>query len=100
MTTPTRIDLHLRFRVKPGRRDDYFAFLREGIPFYEAPGGIAVRLLQDRTDDHKFIELILYDNEAVYEADQVRVANDPAMKTFLIRWRELLVEPPLLRYTG
>ncbi|MFT3683733.1 MAG: hypothetical protein QM783_02205 [Phycisphaerales bacterium] len=91
---PTRIDLHLRFRVKPGMRDAYFAFLAEGKPFYESPGGIEVRLLQDLADDHRFIELILYENREVYDRDQVRVKDDPTMKAFLKRWRELLVEPP------
>ncbi len=96
MPTPTRIDLHLRFRVKPGMRDAYFEFLREGVPFYEAPGGIEVRLLQDMDDDHRFIELVLYEDEAAYDRDQFRVQNDPVMKEFLARWRGLLVEPPVV----
>ena len=91
---PTRIDLHLRLRIAPGRREEYLSFLREGIPFYESPGGIEVRLLEDKADDHKFIELILYENEQVYTKDQDRVANDPEMKQFLERWRALLAEPP------
>lgn len=93
---PTRIDLHLRIRVKPGLRGAFLDFLREATPFYEAPGGIEVRLLQDMHDDHRFIELVLYDDEAAYAGDQSRVANDPAMKAYLARWRELLVEPPVV----
>ena len=96
MTQPTRIDLHLRVRVAPGRRDEFLAFLREAIPFYESPGGIEVRLLQDKQDDHRFIELILYDDEQIYERDQQRVANDAEMKKFLTRWRALLAEEPAI----
>lgn len=91
-----RIDLHLRFRLKPGMRETYFAFLAEGKPFYEAPGGIEVRLLTDLKDDHSFIELILYDDLATYQRDQHRVENDTEMKVFLQRWRELLAEPPVV----
>ena len=91
---PTRIDLHIRLRVAPGRREAYLSFLREGIPYFEGPGGIEVRLLEDKSDDHKFIELILYENEQVYARDRQRVANDPEMKRFLERWRALLAEPP------
>lgn len=91
-----RIDLHLRIRVKPGRRDDFLAFLREAIPFYESPGGIEVRLLEDLHDDHRFIELVLYDDEATYQRDQTRVAGDPEMKRLLDRWRDLLAEPPIV----
>ena len=96
MTKPTRIDLHLRIRVKPGRRQAFLDFLREATPYYESPGGITVRLLQDFVDDHRFIELVLYDDEATYERDQRRVAEDEQMKQLLARWRELLAEPPVV----
>jgi quinol monooxygenase YgiN len=91
---PTRIDLHLRLRVAPGRCAEFLAFLREAIPYYESPGDIEIRLLQDKSDDHRFIELVLYENEQAYERDQQRVASDPIMKRYLARWRSLLVEPP------
>lgn len=93
---PTRIDLHLRIRVLPGRRDDFLAFLREATPYYEAPGGITIRLLEDLADDHHFIELVLYDNEEAYRRDQDRVAHDPEMKRYLEQWRALLAGPPVV----
>jgi len=96
MATPGRIDLHLRCRVAAGKREEFLAFLREAIPFYESPGGITVRLLQDMSDDHRFIELVLYDDHAAYERDQQRVAGDPTMKAYLARWRGLLAEPPVV----
>ena len=79
-----------------GRREEFFAFLREAIPFYEGPGGITVRLLENKDDDHRFIEIVLYDNQEAYERDQERVANDPTMKRYLERWRGLLAEPPVV----
>lgn len=91
-----RIDLHLRVRVTPGRRADFLAFLREAVPYYERPGGITVRLLEDLNDDHRFIELVLYDNEDVYRRDQERVEHDPEMQPWLARWRALLAEPPIV----
>src|SRR4051812_21164170 len=94
MSEPTRVDLHLRLRVAPGRRDEFLAFLREAIPYYESPGGIEIRLLQDKSDDHRFIELVLYRDEHVYERDQQRLANDAEMKRLLERWRSLLVDAP------
>ncbi|MBL8763804.1 MAG: antibiotic biosynthesis monooxygenase [Phycisphaerae bacterium] len=96
MATPGRIDLHLRCRVAAGKREEFLAFLREAIPFYESPGGITVRLLEDMSDDHRFIELVLYDDQAAYERDQQRVAGDPTMKAYLARWRGLLTEPPVV----
>ncbi len=96
MPKPGRIDLHLRLRVQPGRRDEFLAFLREATPVYESPGGITIRLLQDLHDDHRFIELVLYDDEPTYTRDQHRVANDPVMGELLARWRALLVETPVV----
>jgi hypothetical protein len=93
-TPPARIDLHLRCRVLPGKREEFLAFLHEARSFYEAPGGITVRLLTDVNDDHRFIELILYDSINDFNKDQLRVANDYEMKAYLARWRSLLAEEP------
>lgn len=90
------IELHLRIRLAPGRRDDFFAFLREAIPFYESPGGILIDLLSDAADDHRFIEVVHYATEHAYELDQKRVSDDPTMKHFLARWRSFLAEPPIV----
>jgi quinol monooxygenase YgiN len=68
--------------------------LREAIPFYEGQGGIEIRLLEDLKDDHRFVELVLYEDEAAYRRDQERVETDPEMRRFLERWRSLLAEPP------
>lgn len=90
------VELHLRCRVAEGRAQPFFAFLREAIPFYEAPGGISVRLLRDERDPNRFIEVVTYADRGAYLRDQERVANDPEMKAFLERWRALLAEPPVV----
>lgn len=90
----TSVTLHLRIIVKPGRRAEFFKFLREAIPFYESPGGIRVRLLQDLADDHRFIEVVEYADRGAYERDQERVRTDREMGWFLARWREHLAAPP------
>lgn len=88
------IELHLRARVASGRRADLLAFFREGIPFYESPGGIRVRVLFDRKDPDRFIEIIEYETVEIHDRDQERVAHDPEMLAFLDRWRALLDGPP------
>ena len=77
-------------------REAFLAFLAEAKPFYESPGGIQVRLLTDLHDDHRFIELVLYDDQATYLRDQHRVEHDATMKSYLQRWRGLLAEPPVV----
>jgi quinol monooxygenase YgiN len=100
MAEHRRIDLHLRVRVKAGKRGEFLEFLRGAIPFYESPGGIEVRLLEDLGDDHRFIELVLYEDRGAYERDQRRVDEDPEMARYLERWRELLAEPPEVEVYG
>jgi quinol monooxygenase YgiN len=88
------MELHLRITVAPGGRERFFAFLREAIPFYESPGGIRIRLLEDADDDHHFIEVVEYETVEAYQRDQHRVAHDPEQQRFLQRWRALLAAPP------
>ena len=85
--------IQLRGRVAEGRWDDLVSFLRKAIPFYEEPGGIRTRLLRDVDVPDAFIEVIEYETEASYAADQRRVAGDPAMIARLAEWRGLLAGP-------
>lgn len=87
------IELHLRGRAAPGRREDLVAFLAEAIPFYEQPGGIRVRLLWDIADPDRFIEVVEYADHETYDRDQARVSDDPEMGQYLRRWRDLLTGP-------
>lgn len=88
------IELHLRIRVKNENRDNFLAFLRQAIPFYESPGGIRVRLIRDRADPQRYTEIVEYDSREAFEIDEHRVAHDPQMRAFLDRWRALLAAPP------
>jgi hypothetical protein len=90
------IELHLRIQIKDKGRDRFLAFLKEAIPFYESPGGIRVRLLEDPAQSGGAVEVLEYATQADYDRDQERAANDPEMKTFLKRWRALLSTPPVV----
>jgi hypothetical protein len=90
------VELHLRIHVAPQNRKPLISFLAHAIPFYEQPGGIRVRLLQQRDDSSAFVEIIEYVDRDSYERDQERVRSDPAMKARLDAWRALLEGPPEL----
>ncbi|MCA0176484.1 MAG: antibiotic biosynthesis monooxygenase [Proteobacteria bacterium] len=87
-------ELHLHLRVPPGGADALRAFLARAIPFYEAPGDISVRLLQQVDDPDVFIEVVAYATVAAFDADQQRVEHDPEMQRWLAEWRTLLAGPP------
>jgi hypothetical protein len=82
--------IHLRITSRCDDPAALFAFLRQAIPFYEALTGIRIRLLRSVDDPSRFIEVVEYETQAVYEADQVRVSSDPAMRSYLSSWRALL----------
>lgn len=94
------IELHLRGRVAPGRREELTEFLAEAIPFYEEPGGIRVRVLWSLENDTDFIEVIEYADQETHDRDQVRVEDDPRMQSLLTRWRALLDGPPAVERYG
>jgi quinol monooxygenase YgiN len=85
--------LHLRLRCDPKDRDQLLSFMHEAVPFYEEPGGIRIRLLEDMTDPSRFIEIVEYETEEAYERDRPRVESDGRMQVYLRRWRSLLNGP-------
>lgn len=89
--------IQLHGRVADGRWDDLVSFLTKAIPFYEEPGGVRVRLLRDVDDPDAFVEVVEYDGEDSYAADQHRVESDPAMIARLEEWRTLLAGPVEVR---
>jgi len=84
------VALHLYIRVREGCEAKLMAFLRHARHFYEAPGGIRVRLLRDATDPRRFVEIIEYEDEAAFQQDDHRANTDPTMRRHLDEWRSLL----------
>jgi len=89
--TKKKIVLHLRITTREIGGETLRSFLRMAVPFYQAPQGIAVRLLRNRADPTRFVEVIEYDDEEAFEHDAARVRSDPEMRRLLERWRSLLV---------
>ena len=86
------ITLYLRARTTDRRALE--DFLADAAPVYEAPGGITVRLQWSQADPSEFLEVIEYADQAGFDADNQRVATDPAMIALLHRWHTLLEGSP------
>ncbi len=91
---PAPYVLDLRITVPQSRREAFLAFLREAIPVYERPGDIRVELLERMDRPGTFVERITYESRAAFDADQIRVAEDPELRDLLRRWRELMDGEP------
>jgi len=83
------ISLYLRGEIK-GSRAEFEQFLQQARLTYERPGGIRVRLLWDVRETKRFVEIIEYADRESFEADQVRVQQDPEMIELLEQWQGLL----------
>lgn len=66
-----------------------YSLLRRAIAFYEAPGGIHIRLFRSTADLSRFVEVVEYTSAEAWEKDQKRVNDDPQMQSFLAQWRAL-----------
>lgn len=89
--------LDLEISVSDARMPALLEFLRRAVPIYEQPGGIRVTLLHDHQRPGRFIERVQYADEAAFERDQQRVAEDGQMKALLEEWRSLLDDAPAVR---
>ncbi len=90
---PTGPIVSLVYRVVPAQRAELISFLQEALPFYEQPGGIRIGLYEAADEPGFFQELVAYDTEASYEADQQRVEEDPEMKKVLEKWHSFIDGP-------
>lgn len=86
--------LHLRIKVAPEKREELLTFLRDARDYYQQPGGIRMRLLQDGDDDNALLEVFEYETVEDYQRDEQRVATDPMMRAVLAKWRSLLKGKP------
>ncbi len=80
----------LVYRVSAAKRTELISFLKKARSFYEKPGGIKVGLYESMDESGLFLELVAYESQAIYEADQLRVKEDSEMKMLLEKWHELI----------
>ena len=80
----------LVYRVSPSKRTELISFLQKAVPFYEQPGGIKIGLYESMDEPGLFLEMVAYETQAQYEADQLRVEEDKEMKTMLKKWHEFI----------
>ena len=90
------VSVHLRIRVAEDRQPEFHSFLHAAIPFYEAPGGIRVRLLSRDAEPEHFIEQVEYIDERAYLDDDERTRSDSTMVQYLETWRSFLSEAPIV----
>ena len=89
------ITLYLRCRLATTREavEEFFARARST---YEAPGGITAHLQWSLSDASSFVEVFEYTDRDTYDANQLRVAEDPATRALIAEWHTHLAAPPVV----
>lgn len=87
----------LVYRLPPERRSALLEFLEEALPLYERPGGVRVGLYESLDEPGLFLELVSYASTGAYEADQLRVDQDPEMVATLARFKAVVSGPVEVR---
>ncbi len=83
----------LVYRTTKEKRSALIEFLNGALSLYERPGGIQIALYESVDEPCLFFELVAYESEAAFEADQLRVEQDQEMKTALEDWHQLIDGP-------
>lgn len=87
---PTGPIVSLAYRVPLSKREELVSFLQEAVPFYEKPGGTRIALYESIDEPGLYLELVAYAGQVEYEADQLRVEQDPEMRRVLQKWHEFI----------
>ena len=84
-----RRTVQFKFTLPTADSSHLASLLKSATPFYEAFGGVRVRLLQNVDDPTRFMQEIEYDTPEVIELNRQRFASDPRMQAYLRGWRSL-----------
>jgi hypothetical protein len=64
--------------------------MQAAAPFWQAFGGMQMRLLHNADDPARFVQVIEYDTPAALEANRQQVASDPRVQAYLTAMRTLV----------
>jgi len=101
-TTIRRV-LHVKFTLPGGDAGQLVRMMQAAAPFYQAFGGVRMRLLHNADDPARFVQVIEYETPAALEQGRQQVASDPRVQGYLAAVRALVpgaVEVEVYRDVG
>ena len=75
--------LHVRFTLPGGDPQQILNMMQAAAPFYQAFGGLQMRLLHNADDPGRFVQVIAYDAPAALEQNRQQIASDPRVLAYL-----------------
>lgn len=98
-----RRTLHIRFALPGGDPQQLLAMMQAAAPFWQAFGGMQMKLLHNADDPGRFVQVIEYETPAALEANRQQIAGDPRVQAYLAAVRMVVpgaVELDVYREVG
>jgi hypothetical protein len=79
------------------------AMMQAAAPFWQAFGGVRMRLLHNADDPARFVQVIEYETPASFEVNRQQIASDPRVQAYLAAVRTMVpgaVEIDVYREVG
>jgi hypothetical protein len=82
--------LHIRFALPGGDPQQLLNVMQASAPFFQAFGGVQMRLLHNADDPAKFMQVIEYDTPAAFEVNRQQIASDLRVQAYLQAMRSMV----------
>jgi hypothetical protein len=98
-----RRTLHVRFTLPGGDPQHLLSMMQASAPFFQAFGGMQMKLLQNGDDPARFVQVIEYEVPAAIEQNRQQIASDPRVQAYIQAMRTMVpggVEVDVYREVG
>ena len=85
-----RRTLHVKFTLPGGDPQQLMGMMQAAAPFWQAFGGVRMRLLHNADDPARFVQVIEYETPAAFEQGRQQIAGDARVQTYLQAIRALV----------
>jgi hypothetical protein len=78
-----RRTLHVKFTLAGGDPQHLHQMMQAAAPFWQAFGGVAMKLLQHADNPGRFMQVIEYETPAAFEQGRQQIASDANVQAYV-----------------
>jgi hypothetical protein len=78
-----RRTLHVKFTLPGGDAQHLLSMMQAAAPFWQAFGGVAMKLLQHADNPGRFVQVIEYETPAAFEQGRQQIAGDSNVQAYV-----------------
>jgi len=82
--------LHVRFTLPGADPQQLHTMMQASAPFFQAFGGLRMKLLHNADDPGRFVQVIEYETPAALESSRQQIASDPHVLAYLQALRTMV----------